>query len=280
MTTSTFSFVISPPLFRGDMRHIGDAQSLVAFHRAVDDVDGIGAKHGINEWPRRTGPVLNLVLTRPIDKLALIGDRQLREVVAEDLAASIVDRLDGRSIEIREGRTDVEDAGLQKRFARRHRKLLIDEMGDPGLALLRHQRLAERLDRIALMGIEKPEGDIARPGLARRHDDLNSAYRESQRTQGRAFDESTSADVRHRRLPRSDFIVYCFRRNPNSRYYRAAPTSSQEHRPVIRVTAVMTSASSQVAEIIDKTARQPANASVPQKLSRARTAPARRDCPR
>src|SRR6202043_333832 len=201
MTTSTFSFVISPPLFRGDMGHIGDAQRLVAFHRAVDDIDGIRAKRGINQRPRGSGPVFNLVLTHPIDKLALIGGRQLREIPPEDFAASIVDRLDRRSIELREGRTDVEDAGLQKRFARRHRKLLIDEMGDPGFTRLRYQRLAERLDRIALMGIEKPEGDVTRPGLARRHDDFNSAYRESQRTQGRAFDESTSADVRHRRLP-------------------------------------------------------------------------------
>src|ERR1700729_4235524 len=120
MTTSTFSFVISPPLFRGDMRHIGNAQSLVAFHRAVDDIDGIASQHCINQRPRRSGPVFNLVLTHPIDKLALIGDRQLREVVSEDLAASIVDRLDCRSIELRERRTDVEDAGLQKRFARRH----------------------------------------------------------------------------------------------------------------------------------------------------------------
>src|SRR6267142_3184915 len=39
MTASTFSCVaMSPPPVRRDMRHVGDAQGFVAFHRAVDDV--------------------------------------------------------------------------------------------------------------------------------------------------------------------------------------------------------------------------------------------------
>src|SRR6266849_7084410 len=45
MTTSTFSCVaMSPPLFRSDMRHVGDAQGLVAFHGAVDHVDRVAAQ--------------------------------------------------------------------------------------------------------------------------------------------------------------------------------------------------------------------------------------------
>src|ERR1700733_16255037 len=104
MTTSTFSFVISPPLFWRDMRHVGNAQRLVAFHRAVDDVDGIGAKRGIDQRTRRSGPVFNLVLPHAVDKLALIGSRHLREVATENLAASIVDRLERGSIEFRERR--------------------------------------------------------------------------------------------------------------------------------------------------------------------------------
>jgi hypothetical protein len=64
---------------------------------------------------------------------------------------------------------------------RRHRKLLIDVVRDPGLARLRHQRLAEGLKGLALMGIEKPEGDVARPRLSGRHDDFSAAYRKRQR---------------------------------------------------------------------------------------------------
>jgi len=61
MTTSYFLVGHITTAFLADMRHIGDAQRLVAFHRAIHDVDGIGAKHGINDcaWPPR--PAFNLV---------------------------------------------------------------------------------------------------------------------------------------------------------------------------------------------------------------------------
>src|SRR5579864_1862672 len=80
ITTSTFSFVISPPLFRWNVRHIGNAERLVAFHRAVHDVDGIGSQHGIGEWRRPALPVFDLVLPQAVDKLALISSRQLHEL--------------------------------------------------------------------------------------------------------------------------------------------------------------------------------------------------------
>ena len=64
---------------------------------------------------------------------------------------------------------------------RRHRKLLIDEVGDPGFARLRHQGLAERLEGFALMGIEQPERNAARPRFSGRHDDFSAAYRKRQR---------------------------------------------------------------------------------------------------
>src|SRR4030081_3616975 len=42
MTTSTFSCVaMSPPLLRRDVRHVGNAQRLIAFHGAVDHVDRV-----------------------------------------------------------------------------------------------------------------------------------------------------------------------------------------------------------------------------------------------
>src|SRR6202047_433383 len=155
MTTSTFSLAISPPLFRWNMRHIGNAQRLVAFHRAVDDVDGIRAQHGIHgcAWP--SGPAFNLVLRHAADKFPLIRVRQLGEIPSKDPAAALVNRDDGGSVEIGERRTDVEDTGLKQRFMRRHRKLLIYVVGDPGLTGLRHQRLAESLKGLGLMGIEK-----------------------------------------------------------------------------------------------------------------------------
>src|SRR5229473_1425100 len=133
MTTSTFSFVISPPLFWRDMRHIGDAQRLVAFHRAIDDVDGVGAKHGISDcaWPPR--PAFNLVLPHAIDKLALIRGRQLRKISTEKFVAALVNRGNCGAVELRERRTEVEDAGLKQRFVRRHRKLLIYKVCDPAL---------------------------------------------------------------------------------------------------------------------------------------------------
>src|SRR6516164_3169648 len=159
MTMSTFSFAISPPLFRWNMRHIGNAQRFVTFHRSPDDVDCIGAKHGINRraWP--PCPAFNPVLPH-----------------------AIVNRDDCCSVEIRKWRAEVEDPGLKKRFVRRHRKLLIDVVGDSGVPRLRHKRFTESLERLALVSIQKPERHIARPRFAGRYQNFNSAYSESQRT--------------------------------------------------------------------------------------------------
>src|SRR5204863_4860484 len=49
MTASTLSFAMSPPLQRRDVRHVGDAERLVTFLGAVDDVDGIAAQHEVDE---------------------------------------------------------------------------------------------------------------------------------------------------------------------------------------------------------------------------------------
>src|ERR1700722_7916533 len=200
MTTSTFSLAISPPLFRWDMRHIGDAQRLVAFHRAVDDVHGVSPKHGIDRCARRSGPAFNLVLPHPIDKCSLIRGRKLPKIPPKDFMAALVDRGNCGAVELRERRTEVENASLQESFVRRHRELLIDKVCDPGLARLRYQRLAQRLEGFTLMGIEKPEWDATRPGFAGRHDDFCARYRNCQRTQGRALHEATPANARHCRL--------------------------------------------------------------------------------
>src|ERR1700732_146183 len=210
MTTCTLSLAISPPLFRWNVRHIGTTQRLAPFHRAVDDVDGVRAQHRINSctWP--SGPAFNLVLPHAADKLPLIRVRQLAEIPSKDPAAALVNRDDGGSVEIGERRTDVEDTGLKQSFVRRHRELLIDVVGDPGLTRMRHQCLAESLQGLGLMGIEKTEGHITRPRLSGRHDDFSSAYGKSQRTQGRALDEAASTNVRHGLLL-PDLFLFCFR---------------------------------------------------------------------
>ena len=162
------------------MRHIGDAQRLVAFHRAIHDVDGIGAKHGINDcaWPPR--PAFNLVLPHAIDKLSLIRGRHLRKISSEKFAAALVNRGNCGAVELRERRTEIEDAGLKERFVRRHRKLLIDKVCDPGLTRLRHQCLAQRLKGFPLMGIKKAKRDAPRPRFSGRHDDFGATYRKCQ----------------------------------------------------------------------------------------------------
>src|ERR1700761_5775848 len=123
MTTSTFSLVISPPLFRWNVRHIGNAQRLIPFHGAVDDIDGIGAQHRVSQRPRLSGPAFELVLPHTIDEFALILCRQLHEFLAERLAAGVVDRHDRTPIELGEWRPEIEDAGLKQGFVCRHRQL-------------------------------------------------------------------------------------------------------------------------------------------------------------
>src|ERR1700756_2106449 len=59
ITTSTLSFrPISPPLVWRDVRQIGDAEALISLHGAVDDIDGVAARHEIDLCRRRTLPAL------------------------------------------------------------------------------------------------------------------------------------------------------------------------------------------------------------------------------
>jgi hypothetical protein len=77
---------------------------------------------------------------------------------------------------------------------------MIDEMGDAGLAGLRHQRLAERFEGFALMAIEKPEWNATGPRLVRRHDDFNATDRKCQCARGRAFHKAAPANACHLHL--------------------------------------------------------------------------------
>src|SRR5260370_38882518 len=80
MTASTFSSVaMSPPLFRRDVRHVGNAERLVALHGALDHVDCVAAQHEIDKRTGRALPAVDLVLPHGVDELALLGGGERRE---------------------------------------------------------------------------------------------------------------------------------------------------------------------------------------------------------
>src|SRR5215471_10851771 len=202
MTTSTFSLAMSPPLGRSDVRHVRNAEAGIALHGAVDDVDGIATQDQVDEWSARPLPAFDLVLAHIVDEAALLGFAELckRPAVVERLAGAI-DRAQRRAIEIRVGRPDVEDARFEQRLVRRDRALLIDEVGYPGLARIRNQRLAERVERRGLRGRQRPQRDALCARRARREQNLGAAHREGERADCRAFHEGASFDVVHGLLP-------------------------------------------------------------------------------
>src|SRR5580704_18868165 len=114
MTTSTFSCVaMSPPPVRRDVRHVGDAEGLVALDGAVDHVDRVAAQDEIDEGARRPLPSRDLVLPHQVDEIALIGGGERGEAAAAARLARLVDGADGAAVEIHEGRLDVELARFE-----------------------------------------------------------------------------------------------------------------------------------------------------------------------
>src|SRR5258707_7686464 len=138
MTTSTFSFAMSPPLGRSDVGHVRNAEAGIALHGAVDDVDGIAAQHQVDERPGRPLPTLDLVLAHIVDEAALVGFGELRKrpAVVERLAGAI-NRPQRRAIEIRVGRADVEDARFEHIDIMRMQALLVNEDPYPAWDYLR-----------------------------------------------------------------------------------------------------------------------------------------------
>src|SRR6266849_2174640 len=115
ITVSTFSsLAISPPLLRRDVRHVGDAEGLVAFHRSEDYIDGVAARDQIDERSRGALPTVELVLAHQIDELALLDGAELREATTVAGLTRRVDRTDGGSVEVHVRRLDVEDARLEQ----------------------------------------------------------------------------------------------------------------------------------------------------------------------
>src|SRR5712692_2951886 len=119
MATSTFSRVaMSPPLQRRDMRHVGNAERLVALDGAVDHVDRVAAQHEVDEASGRSLPALELVLAHEVDELALLVARKPGEAASALRPARAIDRAERGAVEIRIRRADVEDARFQQRFFR------------------------------------------------------------------------------------------------------------------------------------------------------------------
>src|SRR5215468_4249222 len=193
MTTSTFSCVaMSPPLFRRDVWHVGNAQRFVAFHGAVDHVDRIAAHDQIDEAAGRALPSIDLVLPHGVDEIALLGGGERREATAAARFGGLVDGANGGTIEVDAGRLDVELARLEQRLAGRNRHLLIDEMRNTGALRAWHQRLAHRLDGLGLVRLQQAERHALCPRLPRRHQHLGAAHRKGEHAHSRALEKDAS----------------------------------------------------------------------------------------
>src|SRR6516165_2373773 len=153
MTTSTFSFAMSPPPGRGNVGLVGNAESGIAVHGAIDDVDRVAAQQQIDERSGRTLPAFDLVLPHAVHECALVGFAKLRELASTmERLAGAIDGPKRGAIEIGVRRTHVENARLEQRLLRRDRYLLINEVGNAGLAGTGHQRLPKRIERCRLRG--------------------------------------------------------------------------------------------------------------------------------
>src|SRR5437868_5749877 len=98
MTTSTFSFAMSPPLRRHDVGLVGNPEGGVALHGSIHDIDGVAAQDGIDKACCRPGPAFDLVLAHAAHELALVGGRERRKLAARRLLAGAIDGADGGAV--------------------------------------------------------------------------------------------------------------------------------------------------------------------------------------
>src|SRR5438093_12037604 len=100
ITASTFSRVaMSPPLERCDVRHVWNAERLVALDGAVHHVDRVAAQHEIDEPRRRPLPALQLSLTHEIHEVALRVAGQPAEALVGVRRRGAIDCRDRRPVE-------------------------------------------------------------------------------------------------------------------------------------------------------------------------------------
>src|SRR5262245_23370328 len=216
-TRSTFSLVaMSPPRLRLDMGHIGHAEPLEAFDRAVDDVDRVSAEVAVERGLRRALPAFVLALAHEVDELELLGLAQRRERLAVLGVAGFVDRGERGAIEVDERRPHIGDADVEQCLVRLDRALLIDEVGDAGLASARHEGFADRFERLRLVGGQHLERSTLGAGFARREHHLDAADRERECAGRGTLHERATFDGIHRHLPeralfliRAPLFVFC-----------------------------------------------------------------------
>src|SRR5271166_2037386 len=202
MTTSTFSFAMSPPPGRRDMRHVGNAEAGITVHGAVHDIDGIAAQQQINEWSGRTLPAFHLVLTHVVHEAALLRFTKLRKFTpAMQALAGAVDGAERCAIEIGIGRAHIENARLEQGLLRRYRDLLIDKVGNASLARAGHERLAERIEGCRLPGGQRAQRHPLRARSTRREQNLGTAHRECECAGCRAFQQGAPFNIVHGLLP-------------------------------------------------------------------------------
>src|SRR5262249_43292032 len=181
-----------------DVRHVGNAQRVVAGHRTVDDIHRIEAQHGIDEAAAWSLPAFDLVLAHIAYEIALLGFSELgKAATAMKRLTGAIDRAHRRAIEIRIRRAHIEDAGLQQRFLGGDRNLLIHEVGYASLARTRDERLAQRFERGRLLGGQSPERNALRTRRAGRKQHLDAAHREGKRADPRASHEGAPFDLLH-----------------------------------------------------------------------------------
>src|SRR5437879_4943212 len=144
MTASTFSFVaMSPPLRRDDVRHVGHADAGEAFDGSVNDVDRVVAQRQIDRCLRGRLPALELVLAQAIDEVVLLGGGEVGIAAAMQRVARALHAGERGTIEVDIGRALATRPQRQQGVVRVDRELLVDEVGDAGLACADRQRLAD-----------------------------------------------------------------------------------------------------------------------------------------
>src|SRR5215472_3634384 len=104
------------------MRHVRDAEGLIAFHGSVNDIDCVAAQYHVDQRSVGALPTLELVLPQPVDKIVLLARIELRETAAAiERPACSIDRADRSAIKVGIGWANIEDACFEQCLARRHR---------------------------------------------------------------------------------------------------------------------------------------------------------------
>jgi len=181
----------------GQIRHADPGET---FDGAIDDVDGIVAEIRIDDALRRAVPALELAPAHRGDEPDSRGLVEIAQRPALRCLRRAGDGAQRAAVEVHIGRPRLAYPDAEQRQRRRLGELLIDEMGDAGLARADRQRVADRFQRLDLGGGEHLEGRALCAGLPRGEQHLDAAHAEGERTDRGAFDESPAGHVVHERV--------------------------------------------------------------------------------